>query len=76
MSYFNSFNLPITIIRPFNTYGPRQSARAVIPTISSQLISSKKVSLGNIDTMRDFTYEMTCNAYEIVMKSKNSMEIL
>ena len=48
MSYFNSFNLPITIIRPFNTYGPRQSARAVIPTISSQLISSKKVSLGNI----------------------------
>ena len=71
MSYFNSFNLPITIIRPFNTYGPRQSARAVIPTISSQLISSKKVSLGNIDTMRDFTYvDDLCNAYEIVMKSK------
>ena len=62
MSYFNSFNLPITIIRPFNTYGPRQSARAVIPTISSQLISSKKVSLGNIDTMRDFTYvDDLCN---------------
>ena len=72
MSYFNSFNLPITIIRPFNTYGPRQSARAVIPTISSQLISSKKVSLGNIDTMRDFTYvDDLCNAYEIVMKSKS-----
>jgi dTDP-glucose 4,6-dehydratase len=57
VSFHRSFDLPVTIIRPFNTYGPRQSARAVIPTIISQALSGKKtVSIGNIRPTRDFTY--------------------
>ena len=57
MSFFHSFGLPITIARPFNTYGPRQSARAVIPTIVSQLATGKKrIQLGDTHTMRDFTF--------------------
>ena len=44
-SYFNSFNLPVITVRPFNTFGPRQSSRAVIPTIISQLLTKKEVSL-------------------------------
>jgi NAD dependent epimerase/dehydratase len=61
-SFFHSFDLPVTIARPFNTYGPRQSARAVIPTIISQLASgSTTLKLGNLSTTRDFTYvEDTC----------------
>ena len=65
MSYYYSFNLPITILRPFNTYGPRQSTRAVIPTIINQI--SKKVQtvkLGSINTTRDFNFvEDTVSAY-------------
>jgi len=55
-SYHNSFELPITIIRPFNTYGPRQSARAVIPTIISQLYTSEEVKLGSLSPRRDFMF--------------------
>jgi len=56
-SYYRSFDLPVTIIRPFNTYGPRQSARAVIPTIISQIVSGKEeILLGSINPIRDFTY--------------------
>jgi len=56
-SYYRSFDLPVSIIRPFNTYGPRQSARAVIPTIISQIISGKKeIFLGSLTPVRDFTY--------------------
>lgn len=56
-SFYYSFDLPITIIRPFNTYGPRQSARAIIPTIILQVLSKKKeVFLGSMHTIRDFTY--------------------
>lgn len=56
-SFYSSFNLPVTIIRPFNTYGPRQSARAVIPTIITQIASGKKqVKLGSISPTRDFNY--------------------
>jgi NAD dependent epimerase/dehydratase len=51
-----SFGLPIAILRPFNTFGPRQSARAVIPTIMTQLLSTEAVSLGNVTPTRDFTY--------------------
>ena len=70
LSYFNSFDLPLTIIRPFNTYGPRQSARAIIPTIFSQLISSKNILLGNLSTIRDFTFvEDLCRAYESLLKN-------
>lgn len=57
ISYYRSFNLPVTIIRPFNTFGPRQSSRAVISTIISQLLlNNKKLYIGNINTKRDFTY--------------------
>ena len=57
MSFFNSFDLPLTIARPFNTYGPRQSARAIIPTIITQILSQeKKLKLGDISPKRDFTF--------------------
>lgn len=55
-SFYRSFELPVVIVRPFNTYGPRQSARAVIPTIITQALVNKKVFLGNLQTSRDFTF--------------------
>jgi NAD dependent epimerase/dehydratase len=56
-SFYRSFDLPVTIIRPFNTYGPRQSARAIIPTVISQALSGKKIiSIGNVRPTRDFTF--------------------
>ena len=56
-SFYRSFNLPVTIVRPFNTYGPRQSARAVIPTIITQLLSGKtEIKLGSLTPTRDFNY--------------------
>lgn len=56
-SFYRSFNMPISIVRPFNTYGPRQSARAVIPTIISQLLSgSEEIKLGSLTPTRDFNY--------------------
>ena len=56
-SFSNSFDLPVVIVRPFNTFGPRQSARAIIPTIISQILSGKKiVKLGSSKPTRDFTY--------------------
>lgn len=56
-SFYRSFNLPISIVRPFNTYGPRQSARAVIPTIITQLLSGKEeIKLGSLIPTRDFNY--------------------
>ena len=56
LSFFKSFNLPVGILRPFNTYGPRQSARAIIPTIITQLINKNKIQLGDINPLRDFNY--------------------
>ena len=56
-SFFSSFDLPVVIVRPFNTYGPRQSARAVIPTVITQIASGKKeIKLGSVTPTRDFTY--------------------
>lgn len=55
-SYYSSFDLPVVIVRPFNTYGPRQSARAVIPTIITQALTLSIIRLGRLDTSRDFTY--------------------
>ena len=68
-SFYSSFNLPVAICRPFNTYGPRQSMRAVIPTIILQLLRGKdKVQLGNIHTTRDFNYiEDTVNGFISIM---------
>ena len=72
-SYFSSFNLPITIVRPFNTFGPRQSSRAIIPTIITQIASGKKeLSLGSLTPTRDFNYvKDLVNGYEIIMKSNS-----
>ena len=58
ISYNKSFNTPVTIIRPFNTYGPRQSLRAIIPTIISQFLDNKikEIKIGNTDATRDFNY--------------------
>lgn len=56
-SFYRSFELPVTIVRPFNTFGPRQSARAVIPTIITQLLSGKtEIKLGSLEPTRDFNY--------------------
>jgi NAD dependent epimerase/dehydratase len=55
-SYHRSFGLPVAILRPFNTFGPRQSARAIIPTIISQALSRPKIRLGSLDPRRDLTY--------------------
>jgi NAD dependent epimerase/dehydratase len=56
-SFYRSFNTPLTIVRPFNTYGPRQSARAVIPTIITQLLAGKEeIELGSLTPTRDFNY--------------------
>ena len=56
-SFYRSFGLPVVIVRPFNTYGPRQSARAIIPTIIVQLLSGEKqIKLGSLTPIRDFTY--------------------
>lgn len=65
MSFYNSFDLPLVIARPFNTYGPRQSARAVIPTIITQIAAGrKKIKLGDITPTRDFSYvEDTCRGF-------------
>jgi nucleoside-diphosphate-sugar epimerase len=65
MSFYNSFQLPLTTARPFNTYGPRQSARAVIPTIISQLANGvKSIKLGDVTPTRDFNYVTdTCRGF-------------
>ena len=70
-SFYRSFQLPVTIVRPFNTYGPRQSARAVIPTIITQLLSSRKeIRLGSLTPTRDFNYvKDTVNGYIEIYKS-------
>ncbi len=57
ISFYRSFGMPVKIVRPFNTFGPRQSARAIIPTIISQLLSGQReLKLGNLTPTRDFTY--------------------
>lgn len=61
MSFYNSFDLPVTIARPFNTYGPRQSARAIIPTIITQIATGKeKIKIGDLSPTRDFNYVDDC----------------
>jgi NAD dependent epimerase/dehydratase len=65
MSFYNSFDLPVIVARPFNTYGPRQSARAVIPTIITQIASgAKRIELGDLTPTRDFNYVAdTCSGF-------------
>ena len=75
LSYWRSFDTPISVIRPFNTYGPRQSARAVIPTIITQIATGKRdIKLGAITPTRDFNYvEDTCKAFIAIAESKKSI---
>ena len=75
MSFFNSFNLPLTIVRPFNTYGPRQSARAVIPTIITQIASgAKEIRLGDTSPTRDFNYVSdTCRGFIQLSESNKAI---
>ena len=74
-SFFRSFELPVTIVRPFNTYGPRQSARAVIPTIISQLINGiEEIILGDLTPIRDFVYvKDTVNGFIEIAKSQKTI---
>lgn len=65
MSFYNAFDLPIVVVRPFNTYGPRQSARAIIPTIISQIANGiKEIKLGDLTPTRDFNFvKDTCKGF-------------
>ncbi|MBI96450.1 NAD-dependent dehydratase [bacterium] len=75
LSYWRSFDLPVTVLRPFNTYGPRQSNRAVIPTIITQIASGERViKLGAITPSRDFNYVFdTCSAFLETGISRNTV---
>ncbi len=72
ISFFRSFNLPVKVVRPFNTYGPRQSARAIIPTVISQLLDGKtKLKLGNLTPTRDLTFVLdTVSGFLNIYKSE------
>lgn len=74
-SFYRSFQLPVTIVRPFNTYGPRQSARAVIPTIITQLLAGKtEIKLGALTPTRDFNYvKDTANGYIAIYESDKTI---
>lgn len=75
MSFHNSFGLPVTIARPFNTYGPRQSARAVIPTVITQILSGQsKISVGDLTPTRDFNYVAdTCAGFLALAESPKTI---
>ena len=74
-SFYRSFNLPVSIVRPFNTYGPRQSARAVIPTIITQLLAGKtEIKLGSLTPTRDFNYvKDTANGFVAIAESNQTI---
>jgi len=71
ISYYRSFDLPVKIVRPFNTYGPRQSIRAVIPTVIAQCLSGRgEIKLGNLSPTRDLTFvKDTCQGFLEIYKS-------
>jgi len=75
LSYFRSYDLPVKVVRPFNTYGPRQSARAIIPTIISQLLSGKTtLQLGNLTPTRDLTFvKDTAAGFHAISKSSQTI---
>ena len=74
-SFYRSFQLPVSIVRPFNTFGPRQSARAVIPTIITQLLAGKeKIHLGSLTPTRDFNYvKDTVNGFIKIYESEKTI---
>lgn len=71
-SFYNAFDLPVTIVRPFNTYGPRQSARAIIPTIITQIASGKRdIMVGDLTPTRDFNFvKDTCRGFLAIAKAE------
>lgn len=71
MSFYNAFELPLTIVRPFNTYGPRQSARAIIPTIITQIANGERtIKVGDLSPTRDFNFvEDTCRGFLAIAKA-------
>ena len=75
LSYYNSFDTPVCILRPFNTYGPRQSARAVIPTVISQIAAGKRrLKLGSLAPTRDFNYVLdTVRGFIVAMEANESV---
>lgn len=74
LSFFYTFGLPVSIVRPFNTYGLRQSIRAIIPTIILQLIKKDRIVLGNTETRRDFTFvKDTISGFIKIAENRNSI---
>lgn len=75
MSFRNAFDLPLTVVRPFNTYGPRQSARAIIPTVITQIASGmKEIKVGDLTPTRDFNFvEDTARGFLAIAKSDNTI---
>ena len=75
MSFYNAFQMPVTIARPFNTYGPRQSSRAVIPTIIGQIANgSQQIKLGDVSPTRDFNYVLdTCRGFIALAESDETV---
>lgn len=74
-SFYRSFNTPVTIVRPFNTYGPRQSARAIIPTVVTQLLTGlEEIQLGSLTPTRDFSYvKDTVSGFAAIAKAENTI---
>lgn len=74
-SFYRSFDVPVTIVRPFNTFGPRQSARAIIPTVITQVLAGEReLKLGALDPTRDFTFvKDTCRGFVAIAKSENTL---
>lgn len=77
MSFYNAYGLPLTIVRPFNTYGPRQSARAIIPSIIIQIANGKKeIKLGDLTPTRDFNYVLdTCSGFVAIAENDSTIGI-
>jgi NAD dependent epimerase/dehydratase len=74
MSFYYSYGMPITVVRPFNTFGPRQSARAIIPSLISQALSGDDIKVGTSTTTRDFTYvEDTICGFMMIAESENTI---
>lgn len=74
-SFYRSFDIPVTLVRPFNTYGPRQSARAFIPTVITQLLLGKdEIKLGNLSATRDFNYvKDTADGFVQISRSEKTI---
>jgi NAD dependent epimerase/dehydratase len=73
-SFFRSYGLPVSILRPFNTFGPRQSLRAIIPTVIAQLLQGSKVTVGSVTPRRDFTFVSDTVRGFILLAKMNGME--